>query len=243
VLLIHGLGGSRAAWPGVAAPLAATHRVVRMDMRGSGESPLGEEPLSFAVLAADAIAVLDAASIEKTHIIGHSLGGVVAQELLVGHPERVASAVLVSTSSKIGEAAAKSWLRLADVVEARGLSDSSASRTRAFAEGFDERNPTLIEELARITTRSDRHGYAAQARIAASYDYTDALAGVRAPCLVLQGLADRLTSPGGSVILHRAIEGARLEMIEGVGHNAHIEMGDRFVDMAMRFFAEVDRRT
>ncbi|MEE8311337.1 MAG: alpha/beta hydrolase [Candidatus Binatia bacterium] len=241
MLLIHGLGGSRAAWPGVAAPLAATHRVIGMDLRGSGESPLGDEPLSFAVLAADAIAVLDAVSIEKAHVIGHSLGGVVTQELLVGHPGRVASAVLVSTSSRVGEAAAKGWLRLADVVETRGLSDSPGSRSRAFAEGFEVRNPALVEELAHIAAASDRYGYAAQARIAASYDYTDALAGVRAPCLVIQGLADRLTSPGGSVILQRAIEGARLEMIEGVGHNAHLEMGDRFVDMATRFFAEVDR--
>jgi len=212
-----------------------------MDLRGSGESSLGQEPLSFALLAADAVAVLDAASIERAHIIGHSLGGVVTQELLVGHPERVASAILVSTSSKVGDAAAKGWLRLADVVETRGLSDSPRSRTRAFAEGFDEHNPDLVDEMARIAAQSDRRGYAAQARIAASYDYTEALTAAHTPCLVIQGLADRLTSPGGSVILQRAIQGSRLEMVEGVGHNAHIEMGDRFVEMAMRFFAEVDR--
>ena len=60
--------------------------------------------------------------------------------------------------------------------------------------------------------------------------------------MVVQGLADRLTSPGGSVILHRAIEGSRLEMIEGVGHNAHIEMESRFVDLASSLFAEVDAK-
>ena len=51
--------------------------------------------------------------------------------------------------------------------------------------------------------------------------------------MIIQGLADRLTSPGGSVILSRAIRGSRLEMIEGVGHNAHIEMGQAFVDLVM----------
>lgn len=231
VLLVHGLGGSKRAWPGVFEPLARTHRVVAMDLRGSGDSPLGGKPLSFEQLAADAVAVLDAASVDKAHVIGHSLGGVVTQQLLVDRPERVASAVLVSTSSKVGDKAAEGWMRLADVVEKRGLSDSQSSRTRAFAEGFADRHPELIDEIGRIAAASDRHGYAAQARIAARYDYTQSLASVRTPCMIIQGLSDRLTSPGGSVILSRAIHGSRLEMIEGVGHNAHIEMGQAFVDL------------
>ena len=231
VLLVHGLGGSKSAWPRVSEPLARSHRVVAMDLRGSGDSRLGEQPLSFERLAADAIAVLDAVSVGKAHVIGHSLGGVVTQQLLVDHPNRVASAVLVSTSSKVGEKAAEGWLRLADVVEKRGLSDSPSSRTRAFAEGFAESHPEIVDELGRIAAASDRHGYAAQARIAARYDYTESLASVRTPCMVIQGLADRLTSPGGSVILSRALKDSRLEMIEGVGHNAHIEMGQAFVDL------------
>lgn len=240
VLLLHGLGGSRAAWPGVADALATRHRVLAMDLRGSGESPLGEEPLSFALLAADAVAVLEAASIDRAHVVGHSFGGVIAQEILLDYPDRILSAMLVSTSSEVGEAAAAGWLRLADVVEARGLSDSPSSRTRAFTDGYAERHPDIVEAIGRIAAAADPLGYAAQARLAACYDYTAALSAVTTPCVVVQGLADRLTAPGGSVILHRAIERSRLEMVEGVGHNAHVEMGSRFVDMANTLFDEVD---
>ena len=240
VLLLHGLGGSHEAWPGLIDGLARSHRVVAMDLRGSGGSPLGDEPLSFALLADDAAAVLDALAFDNAHVIGHSLGGVVTQELLVRHPGRCSSAVLVSTSSKVGEKAAQSWLRLADIIEARGLSDSAAGRTRAFSDEFVEQQPGIIEALGRLAARSDRRGYAAQARIAASYDYTERLCRITQPVLVIQGLADRLTSPGGSVILDRFLPHSRLEMLEGHGHNIHIEMGDRFVEMAESFFAGID---
>ncbi len=80
--------------------------------------------------------------------------------------------------------------------------------------------------------------YAEQARAASCYDYTDALAAVDRPVLIVQGLADRLTGPGGSVIMSRALPKAELWMVEGVGHNAHIELGVLFRDRAEEFFEQ-----
>jgi pimeloyl-ACP methyl ester carboxylesterase len=220
--------------------LARSRRVIVPELRGCGESERGAEPYSFAVLAGDAVAVLDALSVAKCHVVGHSLGGVVAQELLTLHSERCASAVLISTSSRVGEAAATGWLRLADSVERRGFESAESAAARGFSAEFAREHPETVRALGSVAVTANRSVYAEQARAASAYDYTQALEKVRQPVLVVQGLADRLTSPGGSVILSRALPAARLEMIENVGHNLHIELGERFVALVDAFFSEAE---
>jgi len=124
-------------------------------------------------------------------------------------------------------------------VERRG-SVSEGGSARAFSESFASGHPDLVEEQGRISASSDPAVYAAQARAASSYDYSDALSRVTNPVLVIQGLADRMTSPGGSVLLSRALSQSELLMVEGVGHNAHLEMGDRFVATVLAFFDRVN---
>lgn len=240
VVLLHGLGGSRHAWCHIPCALARAHRVIVPDLRGCGGSERGTETYTFDLLARDVLSVLDAAGARLCHLVGHSLGGVIAQHVLVSHPQRFASAVLVSTSSRVGEQAAQAWRRIADAVEQKGLVRAEAGSDRSFAEGYGDRHPDVVQRLAAITAASDPHVYAEQARIAADYDYSAALRGVPRPVLVLQGLADRMTSPGGSVILSRAFPHATLEMIEGVGHNLHLELNDEFVERIGSFFAAVD---
>jgi 3-oxoadipate enol-lactonase len=240
VLLLHGLGGSHASWGSIPRLLARSRRVVCPDLRGCGESELGDAPYSLALLARDCIAVLDALAVNRCHVIGHSLGGVVAQELLTGAPGRFASAVLVSTSSRVGQAASEGWRRLADSVEKRGLGSPEGAVSRGFSKEFAEANPTVIREHGTLATACDPAVYAAQARAASSYDYGDGLATVTIPVLVLQGLADRLTTPGGSVLLSRALPNATLEMIEGVGHNLHLELGEKFAETVETFMRRAE---
>jgi pimeloyl-ACP methyl ester carboxylesterase len=197
--------------------------------------------LDFPQLARDSIRVLDHAGVSRCHVVGHSLGGVIAQELLTSASgERVTSAVLVSTSSKVGEKAAKGWRRLADVVEARGLSNSPESQTRTFSDGFAEANPQVLERLAIESEGIDNTVYAELARTASAYDYTEALSAVRQPVLIVQGGADKMTSPAGSVILERALENGRMEIVDDVGHNAQIEMGERLAVRILDFVNEVE---
>ena len=223
-VLLHGLGGSSAVWSRL-IPLLSNHaRVVAPDLRGCGSSSRGERPWTLRQAAEDVELLLEALELEDVVVVGHSLGGVIAQEILVRGCPRVAAAVLVSTSSRIGEQATRNWQRLADIVEARGLSDAPESAARGFAEDFAVANPDILAEQARATAATPPAVYAEQARAASSYDYTEGLRDVRVPVLVVQGLADRLTPPGGSVLLQRAVgDRARLEMIEGAGHNIPIE--------------------
>lgn len=236
ILLVHGLGGCRRTWQALAPLLARDAQVIVPDLRGCGETTRGDKAWTLAQAADDLAAMLRALAVPRYVAVGHSLGGVIVEELLTRNSSELAAAVLISTSSRLSEKATANWLRLAEIVEARGLSDSPQSQARGFSEDFAERHPEIVAEHARISAASDPKVYAEQARAASSYDYTDALAAVGVPVLVLQGLDDRLTPPGGSVLLQRALgPGARLEMIEAAGHNLPAEQPARTAELVLAF--------
>ena len=240
-VLIHGLGGSSESWIDVPPTLARLRQVVVPDLRGCGRSQPIRADLSLAMLADDVVATLDHLQVRRCHVVGHSFGGVIAQHLVTRHNARVVSATFISTSARVGPKATGTWRRLADAVEERGFVDSPAARARAFSEEFARTNPETVNHLTALAAESDAHTYAIYARLASSYDYTTELALVSQSALVIQGLADRMTPPAGSVLLHRAMQHGQLEMVEGAGHNVHIEMGSRFVERLEQFFQDIER--
>ncbi|HYC01321.1 MAG TPA: alpha/beta fold hydrolase [Candidatus Limnocylindrales bacterium] len=241
VLLVHGLGGCRGVWTEVATHIGRKARALVPDLRGCGGSTRGSAPYTLARVADDLAALLRALGETRVVAVGHSLGGVLVQELMVRHGHLLAGAVLVSTSSRLNATASRNWKKLADMVEAKGLSTSPESQARSFSESFAAAHPEVLAAHAALAATADPRVYAEQARAASEYDYTDALATVSIPTLVVQGLADRLTPPGGSVLLQRALPASRLEMIEGAGHNLPVEMPERFARLVLDFIDELGR--
>jgi pimeloyl-ACP methyl ester carboxylesterase len=242
LVLVHGLGGSRKTWSGLLPLLARGARVHVPDLRGCGNSARGTAPYTLARAADDIEGVAQALGLSSYFLVGHSLGGVIVQDLITRRLPSLVGAVLISTSSRLSQKATENWQRIADLVEAGGLSDFAAFQAHGFAQEYADSHPEVVAAHARISAATDPKVYAEQARAASSYDYTAALASVACPVLVLQGLADRLTPPGGSVLLHRALPaGARLEMIEGAGHNLPIEMPERVAALVLEFAHETTR--
>src|SRR6266568_1060117 len=103
VLLIPGLGMSAATWTGVGGRLASTHRVIYADPRGSGESDTPDVPYTGEDVAADMVAVLDDAGVQRADVVGMSMGGMIAQHLALEHRDRVRSLTLVSTYAATDE--------------------------------------------------------------------------------------------------------------------------------------------
>lgn len=224
VVLTHGLGASSAYWDDHVEALARHHRVLRWDLRGAGASAKPAGPYSPALFAQDLAALLAHLEIERAHLVGHSGGGVVTQRFALDFPERVRSLVLISTSSEVGEKAATAWFRLADTIEARGFgSGPRPADARGFAPAFAAAHPEVVTAFDQATRRNDPVAYAASARAFGDYRFTAELERIEAPVLILQGLDDVMTPPGGSVIMSRKLRRSRLVMIPGAGHNLPLE--------------------
>jgi 3-oxoadipate enol-lactonase len=240
LVLTHGLGDDLRFWDPVAEALATHHTLVRWDVRGFGGSDKPPGPYSAALFAADLARLLDRLGLERVHLGGISMGGVIAQRFALDHAGRVRSLVLVSTSSEIGERGAATWRRLADAIERRGFGSGARDASRAFAPDFARRCPEVVAAAGRQTAANDPLAYAAAARAMSDYHWTDELARLAVPALILQGLADQLTPPGGSVKMSRVLRASRLLLVPDSGHNLPLERPDVFCAAVLGFTGGVD---
>jgi 3-oxoadipate enol-lactonase len=240
LVLIHGLGADLHIWDHDVAVFARHHRVLRPDVRGFGASDKPPGPYSPAVFARDLDGLFAACEVENAHVLGISMGGVIAQRLALDFPTRVRSLVLVSTSSEVGQKSIAAWQRLADRIERDGFDAQTADASRAFAPAFAARHPEIVADVGRRNAACDPRGYAAAARAVSDYNWTAELPRLATPTLILQGLDDQLTPPGGAVKMSRALPRARLLMIAGAGHNLPIERPDVFHNSVLAFTAGVD---
>ena len=237
LLLIHGLGYARWGWEPVVDELAEHHEVVLFDNRGIGDSEAPAGPYSARMLAEDLVAVLDAAGLERAHVLGTSLGGMVALKVALDWPERVDRLVLACTTPG-GEGAApmpEQTLRL--IQESPGLPRELAMRRgveNALAPGAD---PATIEQIMehRLATAQPLAAWLAQAAAGMSFDVWNRVAEITAPTLVLTGDLDVVVDPRNSELLAERIAGARLEVFPGTGHLFFWEEPERFVRVVKEF--------
>jgi 3-oxoadipate enol-lactonase len=240
LVLTHGLGDDLHYWDDVAGVLAGHHALLRWDVRGFGGSDKPPGPYTPAMLAADLVGLLDALGLETVHAGGLSMGGVIAQRCVLDHPARVRSLVLVSTSSEVGARSTANWQRLADGIEQRGFSAGARDASRAFSPAFAAAHPEAVAAAGERTARNTPRAYAAAARAMSDYYWTAELARIRVPVLILQGLADQLTPPGGAVKMHRALPASRLLMVPDTGHSLPIEQPAVFTAAVLGFTGGVD---
>ena len=193
-------------------------------------------------MAGDVMAVLDAADIDRAHVVGTSLGGMVAQELAVASPERVDRLVLACTTPGGEEAFPRPERTLRLMAEAPALAPDIALRRfveNALAERTVAEHPELVQWIyeKRREFPPDPVGWHAQAAAGASHDAYSRLRRIQAPTLVLHGTEDGVVDPRNAEILEREIPGARRVMFEGGGHLFFWEEPDRFVDVVREFLA------
>jgi pimeloyl-ACP methyl ester carboxylesterase len=235
VLLVHGLGYTREGWGPLRGLLARRYRVVSYDNRGIGESEIPPGPYSVAELAEDAADVLDAAGVERAHVIGASLGGMVAQLLAAERPERVERLVLVGTTPGGAGAYPLPQQTLALMAEAGSLPPEVA--LRRFVENALAPGSRLVDAVFAYREQHppDPAGWAAQAAAGAAWDADGRLARIAAPTLVVAGAVDAVVDPRNARLLADAIPGARLELVDGVGHLPFWERAGEFAALVESF--------
>jgi pimeloyl-ACP methyl ester carboxylesterase len=242
LVLVHGLAYDRAGWGCLPDLLAERFRVVLLDNRGVGESDVPAGPYAVAQMADDVVAVLDDAEIERTNLFGVSLGGYIAQELALAHPERVEKLILVSTAP--GGPNAHPMPQSTQDVFARYPTMEREAGLRMFVEnslgarGVREL-PDLVEEILRY-----RLGHAptvdawlAQATAGAAFDAFDRLGAIGVPTLVIAGGADIVVDPRNAGLLGELIPNARVEIVPDRGHLLVWEDSERVAELVTEFLA------
>ncbi len=265
-LLIMGLGAQMVAWQEDFCEALAKRGlyVVRFDNRDIGRSTHLQGPppsllqllrysvparYTLADMARDTVGLLDELEIDRAHVIGASMGGMIAQTLAARHPARVRSLISIMSSTGgrwVGAPALTSYpifLRKAP----REREAFIEHATRLFAKIGSRGIPQDTEGVRRIAARSfdrelDRTGAGRQlAAIIASGDRTSELGRIAAPTLVIHGSVDPLVVPSGGRATARAIPGAKLVMIEGMGHDLPRVLWPRLIDAFAAHAAEADR--
>jgi pimeloyl-ACP methyl ester carboxylesterase len=235
LLLIQGLGYGRWGWEPIVPGLAARHRVVSFDNRGIGESDKPEGPYTAAEMAGDALQVLDEAGIDRAHVLGASLGGMIAQELAVAAPERVDQLVLCCTTPGGPSTVPMPEVTVQLFAEAQTLAPEVALR-RFVENALGEDPPAgLVDELfaRRVANPPDPAGWQAQA--AAGIGFQGVEGEIAAPTLVLGGTADNVVDHRNAEVLATRIPGARVELLAGAGHLFFWEQPDESVRIINEF--------
>jgi 3-oxoadipate enol-lactonase len=223
VLLVMGLGMTLGGWWRTVPVLARAFRVLTFDNRGIGRSDSPALPYSVAQMADDAIAVLDAAGEQRAHVYGISLGGMVAQELALRHPDRVRALVLGATTPGGSRAVLAGVPALGFFSRAAVMAPEEAlwaAVPYTYAEATRRRHAQRIaQDIAhRVRFPPAPSAYGHQVAAAAMHSTFDRLGEIAAPTLVVHGEQDAVVPPQHARLLADAIHGAELRLWPGAGH-------------------------
>jgi pimeloyl-ACP methyl ester carboxylesterase len=241
ILLIMGLGSNAYGWYRTIPWLAERYQAIAFDNRGTGRSATPDGAYSIEQMAQDAAAVLDAVGHDTAHVVGASLGGMIAQRFALGYPERLRSLILVCTTPGGPRAVRASDEVMAGLV-AGGEDPSTVYRRNAwflYGEETRSRHPERIEEdlgyRGKIPTSPA--GYMGQLQAAMQHDAWDDLPSIGVPTLVLHGDADLLVpTPNGRLLAER-IPRAELVLIPGAGHMLQSDGGDVLREAVLGFLS------
>jgi len=238
VVFLHGIGADHRVFDDQLETFAKGGRALAWDMPGYGDSP-PLAAMTFEGLAEALRALLDERRVERGVIVGHSMGGMIAQELAARHPERVAALALVATSAAFGGDG--EWQRrfLADRLRPLDEGKTPADIAPALVRGMigDDPDPRAIDRAVACMSSVPAKTYRAALHALVTFDRRASLAAIRCPTLVLAGERDRVASPAVMQRMAEAISGARYRMLAGVGHLANLERPAAF-DAALAEFLD-----
>jgi len=240
-MFLHGIGGNRSNWSEQLPVFGSHFHAAAWDARGYGDSDDYEGPLDFGDFAADLARVLDHFGARRAHLIGLSMGGVIAMDFAERFPARVATLTLCDTMAGFGhisESQRAEFIRLRQEPLLAGKEPSEIAPAVARSLLGSNPRPGVYERL--VASMSVLHKQSYLKTIAASVNYQGKfeLEKIAAPTHVVVGGDDRLTAPAVSREMAGRILGARLTIIEAAGHLSNIEQPDAFNRAVLDFLLE-----
>jgi pimeloyl-ACP methyl ester carboxylesterase len=237
LVLVAGLGTKGTSWRPFLETAARHFHVLSFDNRGSGRAPSASRSIAIRDFSDDLLRLLDALGLERVHLVGRSMGGMIAQELALRAPERVARLVLVSTAARADAHLRRVFELWAELAERGVPADLRHRATLLWCLGARAlaKQGAAAAYLERKSHGDRPRDYALQARACAAHDALDRLGTLSVPTLVVGGSDDRLTPPAQAVVLARAIPAAELAIFPGAGHLPYLEAPAAFAARVLEF--------
>ena len=242
-LMIQGLSENVYWWDApLIEELSKSFKVIIFDNRDVGRSDKTEGEFTCKMMADDTVGLMDALDINKAHILGHSMGGFVAQELVLNYPERVGKLILCSSGcggSKaplINPKTMRFLMKLSRREHTRKLIEEGMPHM--FSEDFLKNNPKYIEkkieDILTIPTKPESF----MRQISTRFNSYTRLKKIKAPTLILHSKKDILIPPGNAEILAEKINGAKLIYFENSAHMIFMEEPEKFIEVVLEFLKE-----
>ena len=246
LVMIMGISGNVDWWnPRMVQELSKNFKIVMFDSRGAGRTEVSNREYTIKLFADDTAGLMDALGISRAHVFGVSMGGAIAQELVLNHLEKVEKLVLCSTScggTKSVPASEEVLGRFG--ADRSGLSPEEICRRGnplIFAEDFIQKNPDFVELFVQRVLMAPISNESFMRRLVAvrKFDTYDRLPQIRVPTLILHGKRDILVPPENGSILAEAIPNAKLVYFEKSAHGLMYEEMERMIRVLSDFLAEL----
>lgn len=241
LLLVMGFTVSVVGWHWNTPLFAKSFRTVAFDNRGVGRSDKPDVPYSMAMFADDTAGVLDALNIERAHVFGISMGGMIAQEFALRYPQRVKTLILGCTNCGGPNAVLSKdpdVLNMLGNIASVDVQQAALIMTKvAVTPWFMQKRMDILLELNQLSAQhpTPKHGMVQQMQAIAGHDTYDRLPQITMPTLVITGKEDGLVPPENSVTLAQRIPNADLTLLANASHLFNIELPEATVDTVTRF--------
>ena len=247
LVMIMGFAGTQGGWIFQKNTFKRSFQVITFDNRGAGKTDKPAGPYSIRMMAEDTVGLMDHLGVEKAHILGVSMGGYIAQEIAINHPERVRKLVLGCTYAREDETGGHSreyfkGLGLEEGCSADELRSVPVGKVLAtvFSLAFNHTlyRIALAPVMKTVAPLRASEGVAAQFEAIVGHDTLERLHMIHAPTLVIAGTGDRVIKPASSEILAHMIPDARLVKVEGGSHSFFVGKRGRFNEEVLKFLRE-----
>jgi 3-oxoadipate enol-lactonase len=236
VMLSHSLACSMLMWNPQLQALETHFQVLRFDTRGHGgtDAPIG--PYTLELLAADAVALLDALEIQTVHFVGLSMGGMIGQCLALDYGERMRSIALCDTAASMPDEAQPIWQQRIDAVRQNGMqAQVQETLERWFTPNYLRQNPPEVEMIRRQILGTSVAGYVGCSEAIRRLNNLERLSGIKLPTLIIVGEDDPGTPVSASEAMHARIANSQLVVLPSARHLSNIEQAERFTATLLEF--------
>lgn len=241
VTLSHSLATDLSMWDTQAAVLKSAYRVLRYDTRGHGSTDAPNGPYTLEQMAEDVRALLQALGIPKTHFMGLSMGGMIAQVFALKYPGVLRSLLLCDTSSRIPEEALPIWEERIQVAQDQGMAPLvEPTMERWFTASFRRKPMPVLDKIRSMIKGTPLKGYIGCSRAIMGLNLTERLGAVALPTMIIVGEDDPGTPVTASQAIHKQIKGSELVILKSAAHLSNIEQEQAFNNAVLDFLKRVD---